>query len=362
MVKSLIKLFGVLGVAFSFVACGSDDLPEKDVENAVPVKVVIAEIQPLMAQSVYSGTVEPIERVRLSTKIMGWVDRIYYEEGDPFEKDAILVKLRNRDLEAKRAQAGAAIAEAAVHFRNAATNLKRIEALFANKAATQKELDDMRAAFASAEARKSSAEKMKVEVDEILRYASLTAPFSGRVGRKMIQVGEMANPGQPILEIENSDRIKIVAKVPENEIETLREGMPVQILIAAVHAETNGNSMEGVINRIVPAADPMSRQFEIHVVADNPGRRIKSGMFARVVTGKTQGAALLVPTTAVFRRGQLEGIFVVDEESRARLRWIRTGSEYNGLVDVLSGVTAGEQVVVEGASKLLDGQLVKVGN
>ncbi|RMF65906.1 MAG: efflux RND transporter periplasmic adaptor subunit [Calditrichaeota bacterium] len=342
------------------MACGGEELQPPRPEKAVRVRVAEAEIQPLDIQAVYSGTVEPIEKVRLSTKIMGWVDEIYFKEGEAARKGEVLVKLRSKDLEAKRAQAEAAIAEATVHYKTMETNLKRIEALFAKKAATQKELDDMRAAFASAKARKIQAEKMKVEVDEILKYSNIAAPFDGVVGRKFVEAGDLANPGMPILEFENTDQVKIVAKVPESEVGSLQPGMNVRIQVRASHIGTNGKSTEGVIDRIVPAADPMSRQFDVHVIVDNRDGRMRSGMFARIMVGGSRGEGLFVPRTAVFRRGQLEGLYVVDSEQKAHLRWIRTGIENDGFIEVLSGLNPGEKVVVEGAQNLVDGASVEV--
>lgn len=343
-----------------FAACGNGDESAREKTAPVAVKAVRVEISPLRDQSAYSGTVEPIERVRLSTRVPGWVERIPFDEGDAFARGELLVKLRSKDLEAKRSQAEAAIAEANVHFNKAETNLRRIEALFKQNAATQKELDDMQAAFASARSRKIAAEKMKVEVDEMLKYTNMTAPFSGVVARKLLQAGDLANPGQPLLEIENADKVKIIAKVPESEIGTFTSGMKVAVRIQALKIGAEGELSQGVVDKILPAADPVSRQFDIHVVLDNSGGKIRSGMFARILTGGGEDSGLLVPESAVFRRGQLQGVFVVDSAGVARLRWVRAGGRQNGRVNVLSGLNPGEQVVTEGADRLLDGQPVEV--
>ncbi|MFQ5708839.1 MAG: efflux RND transporter periplasmic adaptor subunit [bacterium] len=342
------------------LSCGDEELPERDLGTAVAVKTAQVEIQPVAETVTYAGTVQPLERVRLSTKIMGWVDQLYVQEGDAVHKGQLLVKLRSGDLEAKRAQAEAAIAEAEAYFVNVQTNLHRVQALYEKKAATKKELDDVRTAFASAKAKKAAAEQMKKQVEELLRYTALTAPFDGVVARKMVEAGDMANPGQPILEVENMSRVKIVVKVPESDIHDLHTGMPVSTIIAASHSGTNGRNYQGTIQQIVPAADPMSRQFEVKVLMDNPGRKIKSGMFARIRIGKTGQNSLLVPKEAVFRRGQLEGLFVVDSDNKAHLRWIRTGRATDDRIEILSGLSPGERVVVKGASTLTDGQNVEV--
>ncbi len=360
MVKRL-EFIALAVITIFGIACGGEGASSKQkVAATVPVKVIRAEISTLENQSAYSGTVEPIERVKLSTRMAGWVDKINYAEGDAFDKGDVLVNLRSKDLEAKRATAEAASAEAEVYFNNSERNLQRIEKLFAEKAATQKELDDMSSAFAGARSRKTAAEKMKIEVDEILKYSNIEAPFSGVVARKFLQEGDLANPGQALLEIENSDRVKIVAKVPEGEIQMFAVGQEVSAQIQALKMGTAGAATQGIIDKIVPAADPMSRQFDIHVVLDNPEGKIRSGMFARILVSNFEGGGILVPHAAVFERGQLQGIFVVDEENLAHLRWIRSGDRQNGRLNILSGLNPGELVVVEGAKALLDGQPVEV--
>ncbi|MCH7756224.1 biotin/lipoyl-binding protein [candidate division KSB1 bacterium] len=174
MIKLSIHFLLTLGFSFFLMACGGEDQPRQNLQKPVPVRTIEATLQPLSSQSTYSGTVEPIERVRLSTKIMGWIERIYFEEGEKVEKGVVLVKFRSQDLEAKRAQTEAAISEAEAHFKNVRTNLQRIESLFEKKAATQKELDDIRAAFAGAQAKKKTAQEMKKEVEELLEYTALT--------------------------------------------------------------------------------------------------------------------------------------------------------------------------------------------
>ncbi|MFQ5605988.1 MAG: efflux RND transporter periplasmic adaptor subunit [bacterium] len=359
MIKIAVHLLIVM-TFISALSCGQENDRQQASQAPVVVKVAEAELVPLSGQQTYVGSIEPLERVRLSTKIMGWVEQIYFEEGESVAKGALLVKLRSQDLEAKSSQARAAIAAAETHFKNAQTNLKRLQHLFVQKAATQKELDDMRAAFASAEAQKITALEMKKEVDELLKYTALTAPFAGVVARKMMQAGDLANPGQPIMEIENVTQVKVVAKVPESDVQKLRVGMPVKVTVQASGSSTNGASHANVIDKIVPAADRMSRQFDIHILMDNADGRMKSGMFARIAVGATSGETILIPQTAVFRRGQLQGVHVVGSDNKVRLRWIRTGVKTGYHIEVLSGLNTGEKVVIENRQPLLDGQLVEV--
>ena len=354
------KVLGIL-IALFLVSCGGDQTAtETDARAAVPVKAIKIAAQNVGGNSSYSGTVEPLEQVRLSTRLSGWVEAIFAEAGQPVQKGDVLVKLRSKDVQAKLAQAEAGIAAADAQYENAQRNLARIESLFKNKAATQKELDDMRTAFATAEAQRTSAYKMKEEVQEMLRYTRLQTPFSGVVTRKLIDVGDLVNPGQLVMEVENVDKVKITANVPETAVDALKKGMSVNISIGASQSRTDGKTLVGTIDQIVSAADPMSRQFVVKVLVDNPEHAIKSGMFARISIADSENTALLVPEKAVFKRGQLEGIFIVDAQNKARLRWIRSGRKYNGSVEVLSGLNPGDVVIINRPVKLLDGQPVSV--
>ncbi len=357
---NLISFALVLMTLIGFLACGSENLPSNDTEQPVSVQVRQVEIQSLPEVQVYSGTVEPLERVRLATRIMGWVEKMLVEEGQQVQKGQLLVKLRSKDLEARLAQAEASLAEAQAQYENTRVNFKRIESLFKKQAATRKELDDMKTAFTSAKAHLEAAKQMKAEVQELLQYTRLIAPFDGVVTRKLVEEGDLASPGQPILEVETTNQFKIVIQVPESDIQKIRPGMTARIQVAAAHIGTNGKSYQGTVTRIIPSANPLSRQFEVQVMLHESGLPIKSGMFARVQLNLGSKNTLLVPEQAVFKRGQLEGLFVIDENYRAHLRWVQTGKRKDHSVEILAGLNPGEQVVVQSESKLLDGQLVEV--
>lgn len=351
-------LFIIAGLLIT--ACGGKEETQKETGPAVPVRTVVVEPQSLSWQSSYAGTVQPIESVRLSTKLMGWVDKIYFREGAAVQKGQLLIQIRSEDLLAKQEQAKAAISEASAYLNNVQANYERTKSLYDSKAATQKEMDDIETALSSAKARQQTAENMKAEVTEMIRYTTLRAPFDGIVARKMIEEGDLANPGQPIMEFENTNQVKIIAKVPETSVHDLQVGMPVHVRIRASSTAANSKDIKGEIKRIVPAADPMSRQFDIHVLMDNSDGQIKSGMFARVFVGDQGEQTMLVPATAILKRGQLHGVFIVKPDNSAQLRWIRTGVSSGDMIEILSGINPGERIVTEGFDQLSDGQPVEV--
>jgi RND family efflux transporter MFP subunit len=293
---------------------------------------------------------------------MGRIEKLNVREGGAVKRGQLLVELEGEDVRARLAQAGAGVAEAMAHRENARKNLDRYESLFEKNAATQKELDDVRLSYEAASARLQAAQEMKREVEELLQHVQVVAPFDGIVTKTYMDVGDLATPGQPILRLENVRQLEVVASVPESQIEHLSVGMPVKILIPSHAAEAKDQVFYGSVDQIIPSADPRSHQFEIKAFIQNPGGSVRSGMFARIVISRSQKERLMVPHHAVFDRGQLEGLYVVDDHSRVQLRWIRTGRVIGEKIEILTGLDPGERVVLGNRSPLKDGQMVEVTN
>jgi RND family efflux transporter MFP subunit len=186
-----------------------------------------------------------------------------------------------------------------------------------------------------------------------LAYSEVKAPFNGVVAERMVEVGDMAAPGRPLFVIEDTSKVKIEGQAPESLAAGLSVGDPVGV-------ETGGESFEAALFELLPAADPRSRTFTVRALMDNPGGRLRSGMFARLHLGGESRPVVTAPETAILRRGPLTGIFVVADDSTARLRWITLGRARGGVVEILSGLQAGERVVLHPESALEDGRPVEV--
>ena len=351
----------ILG-ALAASGCGKGGEPghESSGVGSVAVRAVVVNTQSAEEPIQYSATIEPAEEANIAGKVMGRVERILVSEGDEVRKGQLLVKLEGGDVRAKLAQAEAGVAEATVHFENAKKNLERFESLFEQNAATQKELDDIRVGYESARARLRGAEEMKREVEELLQYIDVVAPFDGVVTKTHVDAGDLASPGQLIVSLENARRLEVVASVPESQIEQLSIGMPVKIVIPSQSGGVPDQEFTGSIDQIFPTADPGSHQFVVKVFIQNPGGSVMSGMFARLVVSRAVSERLVVPAEAIHRRGQLEGVFIVGDDGRAHLRWIRTGRELGGAVEVIAGLEPGETVVTWSASRIKDSQKVEV--
>jgi RND family efflux transporter MFP subunit len=186
----------------------------------------------------------------------------------------------------------------------------------------------------------------------MLGYTKIIAPFDGVITRKLADVGDLATPGRPLLELDDPKALRFEADLPEGLIARVQLGAKLE-----VRAATRDAAIHAVVGEIAPVADPASRTFNVKLdLPANTG--LRAGQFARVTVPVGESKALRAPVSAVTRRGQMELVFVVADQ-RAQLRLVKTGKRIGDEVELVSGVSAGEQVVAEGASQLRDGQPVE---
>src|SRR5690554_7685050 len=205
-------------VLLSFSSCG-DSSNEKSIEKLPAIDVTVSAVgaennSPFLTAS---GKIEAVNSASLSTRMMGFVDKVHVNMGQKVTKGQLLVSINNADLSAKQAQTSAGITEAQAAFNNAEKDYQRFQNLFGEKSASQKELDDQRARYVMAKARLEGAKQMKNEVLSQFAYVDLRAPFNGVVTNKFIEAGDMASPGMPLVSVEGRGNFEVTASVPESE-------------------------------------------------------------------------------------------------------------------------------------------------
>ena len=300
-----------------------------------------------------SGSVEAWQRAAPASKLMARVLELTARDGDRVFAGQVIARLESADLEAAVAQAQAALVMAEATLENAATQHGRMEQLHAERSVTDKNLEDATAAHRVAAANVEVA-RANVEAADVMRsYAVVRTPIAGWVTQKLIDLGDMATPGSPLLIVDDLSRVKVKVNVPESVVARLALGQAADVSIL-------GQTYAATINRMVPAGDPASRTFAVEMVVDNPDGVVKAGMFARATFATALRSVILLPQSAVVARGQLTGLFVVDSDNRALLRWITLGPPVGDDVEVLSGLRAGEQYVVEPGAEMHDGATVAV--
>lgn len=357
--KVLKPKFIITSILLSFVmlSCGSKK-EEKQASAEIPVKVKVAtaELKDYPVTYSFSGKLEADKQSNLSTRIMGQIEKIYVKPGQKVKKGQVLIQIRNQDILAKKAQVEASKAEAQTAFESAEKDLKRFEALYASKSASEKEMDNVRTQYNMAKARLAAVEQMEKEVAENLQYAIIRAPYDGVISGKFVQEGDMANPGMPLLSIQSKSQWKVVARIPEQDIAKLKLNDEVNIRFKAINKDIKGQIVE-----ITPSTGSMGNQYQAKIALQIPEgctAPLYAGMYAEVLFDYGTQKQIRIPSSALVHRGQLVGLFALSQDSHALLRWVKTGNTYGDKTQILSGLSHGEKYVAEAEGRLIDGALV----
>ena len=346
---------------FILTSCNGEKKEALSKEPAIAVKISGISDNTNSPFVTASGKIEAENSANLSTRMMGYVTKIHVEVGQKVGVGQLLVSINNTDLKAKKAQVDASILQATAGYNNAKKDYDRFVNLFKQQSASQKELDDMTARYEMAKAGLEGAKQMRNEVMAQFSYSNITAPFSGTVTNTFVKEGDMANPGMPLVSVEGASRLQVTAMVSENDIASIKKGMPVHVLV-----KSSNTKLTGKVNEVSISATNTGGQYLVKINLDKTDSSVLSGMFVNVqfpIENKTEAIQtdrILVPQTALVQQGQLTGIYTIGEGNIAILRWLRTGKNFGNQVEVLSGLASNEQYIISADGKLYNGALVRI--
>jgi len=348
---------------------------------AVPVNVVAASERQWPSVYEATGTVRARTTSDIAAKLMGYVREVKVQTGDRVQAGQLLVTLDTRDLEvnSRRAEAAleevrSAVPEADSAIAGAKSNLDlaqstfdRMQDLFNKKSISNQEFDEAAAKLKCAQSAYDMAKAKRAQLDaqaarvqqdvkatEVTRtYAEITAPFSGLITAKSVEPGTLAVPGTPLLTIERDGSYRLEASVEESRLTTIRVGQTVSVALDGVD-----RTISARVSEIVPGVDAASRsaivKLDLPMVAS-----LRAGMFGRARFQRGSRSTLVIPASAITEHGQLQSVFVADTGT-AHARLITTGQRNQDQVEVLSGVTAGDNIIVPVPKDLSDGARVEV--
>ncbi len=354
-----IKVKGVLALLlFSTYALSGCNRGETVIESqeAVRVNIGIVEYTQESSSISFPARVTSQQTANLSTIIMGTITELEVEVGDFVNQGDILARIRDEQIQARKLQLDANMAQAQAHLTNVERNYNRIKNLFRDDSATQKEMDDISAMYDAAKANIEALDAAMKEVNETLTYTIIRAPFNGVITQKFNNTGDLATPGHPILSISDSEKLKIQSSVPERIINKVEEGMSVTVSIPALGADT----FYGGLTNLSSVANPANRQFSVEAILDESEQTtgLRAGMYAELLIPTSQEAGIQIPKSALIKRGQLTGVYTVTDDNRLILRWVRTGKHTDDKVEIVSGLDEGERYVTIADPALRQGILV----
>lgn len=356
-------------LSFMFVGCSS----ERQSVSAAPetvsnVSVVSAQTANLPDLVEAVGTVRAAETSQLAAQMMGNIVELRVREGDHVHCGQVLAVIDEAQPRAALDRATAAdlaaqqetlVSESDLTLAEA--TFKRYQTLYDRKSVSPQEFDEIKARYHEAQARREMGRAGQAQAKAALQqartalgYTHIVAPFDGLVTEKKADVGTLASPGMPIFTVEDLRRYRLEATVNETDLRYVRQGQQMSVSIDAL----GDRELKGKVIEIVPAADPASRSFLVKVeLPSDPA--LRSGLFGRAQFMRGERTTLLIPRTAVVERGQLQGIYVLDQNRIAGLRYITLGKPSAQQVEVLAGLQSGEMLIADPGSREMSGKKIE---
>jgi RND family efflux transporter MFP subunit len=338
----------ILSIAAGLAVLGAGDLffgkensyaEAPKAEAQVPVSVVIIEPKTLDSVVTAAGSLSSRNSSVLSSKVMGRVVHLSVQEGDQVAAGKLLMKIDSGEITAQAIMARSA-------YNNARLQYNRIKSLYDATAATQMEMDQATLGFENAEAGLQAAKAME-------SYTIITAPISGQIVEKRINVGEMALPGQPLIKIEDNKNLRLEVTVKEQDILFIHPGNPVKVRIDAMP----GTEIRGTVSHVVQASDVRTHSFIVKI--DIPANKgLVTGMYGKASFGIGKHEAILIPKIALVEMSGISGVYLVSADQSAVFQMIQAGEEHGNFVEVISGLKKGDCVISDKHLVRLDGKQV----
>jgi len=340
--STLVWLLGSVLILMTLYGCKSDQHDHQKTSAELPaleVTVITVEESKPLRQVEIMASVEAAQSASIAARISGNITELPVNLGSKVKQGDSMVVISAGEIKAKLNQAQA-------QLEQAQRNLKREQNLLKKNAATPESVKTL-------EEIKKIAEASYKEAQTMLDYTTIKAPFDGVITSKTANIGDLATPGKTLLKLENESTLQIIADVPEALVLDLsiNDQLPVKIEAAEVE-------VLGTVTEIAPTADPTSRTapIKLHIPAS---ANIRSGQFARVSLPGTTGTAIMIPLASIRPFGQLDRVFIA-QNGIARLQLIKTGLKDDDQVEVLSGVSAGDEIVVSDNKELSDGRKITI--
>jgi RND family efflux transporter MFP subunit len=337
----LLLMFWVAGTFHQGVIQGAvKPAPEKTAAGLATATVTMQTI-PAVTEAV--GTVQAEQLATVTSRAVANIMEMRVSAGQHVESGEPLVVLDDRDLRRRVEQALDAVRGAEATLAQAQSDYQRDKPLFDEQVITPYDFEHTQTNLKTAEANLHRLQQVEQETEVNLSYAVIHSPFTGVIVDKLASVGDLAAPGKPLSTIYEHGRLWLEASVPEEMLARIHIGESVALRIDARDRESRGKVVE-----IVPSSDPATRTVAVRVHLDDT-REIVPGMFGRLLLPAAPEQLLTIPAMAVIRAGQLTMTDVV-ERGHVERRTVQLGRALGDRVEVLSGLAAGEVVVVRSAT------------
>lgn len=332
--------------------CGHDQptLSEADLQ---PLTVDVAEVE-LVSESKpieVRGTVRPAREATVSSRVTGPVVALRVNAGSKVSKGQTLLEIQPEASQGQLSQAKGALAQAAAALALSERNFERYQALSAENAASELELDMARMQLDQAHGAVAQAEGAVQSASTVAGESAVKAPFNARVVETLVEVGDLAAPGRPLIRIESLENQQLWLNVRARDAGRVAIGDQLEV---SFDARPDIGTVTGTVVEMVPTADPATHTLTIKVDLGSVG--VSSGFSGRAIIAGDVSERLVVPVSALHRRGGLELMVIRADDGTARTRAVTTGAiAADATIEVLSGLNQGDMVVVDAPGPVADG-------
>ncbi|MDP3420542.1 MAG: efflux RND transporter periplasmic adaptor subunit [Thiobacillus sp.] len=310
--------------------------------SALPFAVAPVKYQ--MTDTGYSteASVEAVRQSTLAAQVSGRVAAVNFDAGDYVKAGTVIVRLSAQELSSAVAGSRAQVAQADATLANARANYERQQQLFQQKFISQAALDRATAEFRSAEAAARAARAAAGQTSAMSGYTVITAPYSGVVAARHVEVGESVAPGTPLMTGFDPKDMRVIANIPQYKLAEVKAAPRVAVEIPSLNKWINAAGVT-----VLPSADATTHTVKVRIDLPTNLEGVIPGMFARAHFSVGSARKLTIPSTAVVRRSEITAVYVVRKDT-VSLRQIRLGTPNGrGQVEVLAGLNPGEVIALD---------------
>jgi RND family efflux transporter MFP subunit len=319
--------------------------------GAASAQIATAPVQYREVDDTYvaEAVVESVRQATVAAQVAGRIVELKVNAGDAVKQGQVLARIDEREVAQAVASGEAQVARAQADYSNAKANLDRTKKLVAEKFVSEAAVDKAQAEFDAASAALTAAKAGVGQAATVRSYTVITAPFAGVVAERLVDLGDMAQPGRPLFTIFDPKALRVVASVPEDTVGELRG----KVTGAFAELPALDRRLKPKLVTVLPSADARThtKQVRLDLADDVPGAY--PGMFARAHFATGKAKRLVIPAQAVAYRSEVAGAYAVGEKGEIRFRQLRLGEPTgDGGIEVLAGLADGEKVALDPVAAL----------
>lgn len=352
-----VKKILIFGCLLALAACGSS-APEQTAGNGGTLRAQVVGVseQPFPLVADFPGNVIAAREVQVASRLMGYVEKLRIHEGQNVKAGELLLTLDPNDVKAGIRQAKAALAKAESVLADAAANYERFLALYREQAIPEQQFQQVEMRYKVAQGDRAAAAAALEQAKAQLAYVEVKAPFAAVVVNKFIDVGQLVAPGQPLVTLQGTGALQVQVQVSQQAYEHLRLGQQLTVTFNGRSEQTL--AVQASVSRLVAAADPLTHSHTVKLDLPDDSSAL-AGDFVRVQVPIGEERGLIIPQKAVMRRAGIDGVFVLDASGQAAYRMVRLGPTSAAGVLVLSGLVAGDQLIIAAEGELYNGARIE---